>query len=333
MKITVSKIVHAIAALAVMGTAASAQEFEITMGSTGQTTTSMYRAAQEFEKAVEERSGGRVSVELAFGGVFGGDRENTELTQLGEIEMVWTSDIGLGTLFPETGFSTLPFMFPDYEAVDEYYLAGFVGEAFAEALLKNGLRVVGWGENDYRALTTSGVAVTEAEHLQGLKLRVPQFPSLLSFFQKLGASPTPMAFTEVFTALQQGTIDGQDNGPIQTESQRFHEAQDHFTWTNHVYSAAPIVINDDFYQSLPEDIRQIVDEEGARVAALQVEWNRDDVAGAVERMEEQGIEVHQLSPSAIERFRETAQEVWAEFAPQYDAAVMERIQTEFSVEQ
>ena len=321
-----------IAAIGLSAPAALAQEIEITMGSTGQTVTAMYRAAQEFEKAVEERTGGRVAVELAFGGVFGGDRENAELTQLGEIQMVWTSDIGLGTLIPETGFSTLPFMFPDYAAVDEHYLNGFVGEAFSEVLLRNGLRVIGWGENDYRELTTSGVAVTEAEHLAGLKLRVPQFPSLLSFFQKLGAAPTPMAFTEVFTALQQGTIDGQDNGPIQTESQRFHEAQDHYTWTNHVYSAAPIAINDDFYQSLPEDIRAIVGEEAARVAALQVEWNRADVQGAVERMQEDGVEIHELSPEAVARFREVAQDVWAEFAGQYDPAVMDRIQAEFAIE-
>jgi tripartite ATP-independent periplasmic transporter solute receptor, DctP family len=327
-------LVSALSIAAAAGLFASpvlAQEFEITMGSTGQTSTAMYRAAEEFEKAVEGRTEGRVAVELAFAGVFGGDRENAELTQLGEIQMVWTSDIGLGTLIPEIGFSTLPFMFPDYAAVDEYYLNGFVGEAFTEVLLRNGLRVIGWGENDYRELTTSGVAVTEAEHLAGLKLRVPQFPSLLSFFQKLGAAPTPMAFTEVFTALQQGTIDGQDNGPIQTESQRFHEAQDHYTWTNHVYSAAPIVINDDFYQSLPDDIRAIIDEEGARVAALQVEWNRADVQGAVERMQADGIEVHELSPAAVARFREVAQEVWAEFAPQYEPSVMERIQAEFSV--
>jgi len=328
-------LVSALAILAVTGLSAPAvlaQEFEITMGSTGQTSTAMYRAAQEFEKAVEERTNGRVAVELAFAGVFGGDRENTELTQLGEIQMVWTSDIGIGTLIPEVGFSTLPFMFPDYAAVDEYYLHGFVGEAFADVLLRNGLRVIGWGENDYRELTTSKVAVTKAEDLAGLKLRVPQFPSLLSFFQKLGAAPTPMAFTEVFTALQQGTIDGQDNGPIQTESQRFHEAQDHYTWTNHVYSAAPIVINDDFYQSLPDDIRAIIDEEGQRVAALEVEWNRSEVQGAVERMQADGIEVHELTPEAVARFREVAQEVWAEFAPQYDASVMERIQTEFAID-
>lgn len=331
MKIFVSALAL-IAATGLAAPAALSQEFEITMGSTGQTTTAMYRAAEEFERAVEERTEGRVAVELAFGGVFGGDRENAELTQLGEIQMVWTSDIGLGALIPEIGFSTLPFMFPDYASVDAHYLGGFVGEAFGEVLLRNGLRVIGWGENDYRELTTSGIAVTEAEHLAGLKLRVPQFPSLLSFFQKLGAAPTPMAFTEVFTALQQGTIDGQDNGPIQTESQRFHEAQDHYTWTNHVYSAAPIVINDDFYQSLPEDIRAIIDEEGARVAALQVEWNRADVQGAIERMEADGIEVHELSPAAVTRFREVAQEVWAEFAPQYDAAVMERIQAEFAVQ-
>lgn len=317
-----------ILALILSAGAVSAQEYSMTLASTGQTSTPLYDAAVDFAEAVAERTEGRVKIEPVFGGVFGGDRETAELTQLGEIEMFWSSDIGFGTLIPELGFATLPYMFPGNEAADEYYIGGFVGEAFEDVMLSNGMRVLGWGENEYRHLTTSGRPVREVADLAGLKLRVPQFPSLLSFFEKLGASPTPMAFTEVFTALQQGTIDGQDNGPILTASQRFHEAQDYFTYTYHVYSASPLAINEDYFASLPEDIREILLEEGARAAAAQLVANRAEGERAMEVMREAGIEIHELTPEAQAEFRQTALEVWDDFATQYDPEIMARIISE-----
>ena len=308
---------------------AFAADHEITLAATVTTSTAMYRSAEAFKEAVERRSDGRVAVELAFDGVFGGDRDVVELLQLGEVQMMWGTDIAYSIVIESLGFPNLPYLFPTYEAVDEHYFGGFIGDAYKDILLRNGIRHLGWGENDYRHITTSRVAVTEVEDLAGLKLRVPQFPSLLSFFLKLGANPTPMAFTEIYTALQQKTIDGQDNGPILTASSRFYEVQDHFTSTSHVYSGAALTINEEFFEDLPADIQAIIAEEGEKAAAMQLRENRADVSAATERMKQAGIQFHELSPEARGRFLVVAKEVWQEFADQYDPELMARIQSEF----
>lgn len=311
-------------------TQAHAQSYRITLASPVQTTTATYRSAVEFKAAVESRTDGDVVVELAFGGAFGGDREMVELLQLGEIQMTWTADGGYATVVQSVGFSALPYLFPDYDAVQEYYFDGFIGEAFSRIMLENNLRVLGWGESDYRALTTSKQGVSELSDFSALKIRVPELPSSLSFFQKLGATPTPMSFSEVFTALEQGTVDGQDNGPILTYNQRFYEAQSFYTDTRHAYSGAALVINEDFYQSLPNDIRTIIDEEAKRTALIQLEGARQDRIAAIDAMRDAGLTMLEPSDELKATFRQVAQEVWEESRSRYDAEVMEQIIGTFS---
>jgi len=302
----------------------SENTFEIIWACSGQEGTALHRAALEFKKAVEEKTNGQVKIELAWGGVYGGDREMVDSQMRGDIQMVYTSDIGYGTCIPEIGFVNLPYLFSDHDTVDEYYYNGFIGEKIKELLLNKGLRVLGWGENEFRALTANKPIAT-LNDLKGLKIRVPEFPSLLAFFQDLGANPTPMAFTEVLTALQQSTIDGQDNGPTLTVTQKFYEVQDYFIWTNHVYSGCAITINEDYFKTLPEDIQQILMEEGERCGELAIKWNREDIDGYVKVMEDYGLTIMDLSEELKEEFKKASKKVWEQFADEYDDDVMEKI--------
>lgn len=301
-----------------------AAEFNITLAAAVQTDTAMYKAAEEFKNKVEERTDGKVFVDLVFAAILGGDREMSDSLMMGDIEMAYLTDIGFATSMPEIGYVNLPYLFPDYESVDKHYFNGFLGEKIKEDFQKRGLRILGWGENDYRSLTSNHPIKTIAD-LKGMKIRTPEFPSLLAFFQDLGANPTPMSFAEVISGLQQGTIDGQDNGPILTQSSRFYEVQKYFTWTNHVYSGAMIVINEDYYQTMPEDIQAILNEEGALAGDLQIKWNRENVDKAIKIMEDYGVTVSEITPELKTAFEDAAKKVWDQFKSEYDTSAMDYI--------
>lgn len=300
------------------------ETYKILFASSGQTGTAMHESALEFKEAVETRTNGQVEVELAWGGVLGGDREMVDSQIRGDIDMVLTSDIGYATNIPEVGFANLPYLFPDFEAVDEYYFNGFIGERLDEVYLENGLRRLGWSENEFRALTANKPIET-LDDLKGLKIRVPEFPSLLAFFKELGANPSPMAFTEVLTALQQGTMDAQDNGPTLTVSQKFYEVQDYFIFTNHVYSGAAITINEEFYSTLPEDIQQILIEEGERCGELSISLGRERIGEYVKTMEDFGVDVSELSDELQTEFKKAAMKIWDEFRGDFDPATMDKV--------
>lgn len=303
---------------------ANAADYNITLAAAVQTDTAMYKAAEQFKKNVEERTNGKVFVDLVFAAVLGGDREMSDSIMMGDIEMAYLTDIGFATSMPEIGYVNLPYLFPDYESVDTHYFNGYLGESLKEDFAARGLRILGWGENDYRSLT-SNHPIEKLEDLKGMKIRTPEFPSLLAFFQELGANPTPMSFAEVISALQQGTIDGQDNGPILTQSNRFYEVQKYFTWTNHVYSGAMIVVNEDYYQKLPEDIQQVLSEEGEAAGKLQVQWNRENVAHAVKVMEDAGVIISSINPEMDAAFKQAALKVWDRFKDQYKKEAMNYI--------
>jgi len=300
------------------------QVYKITLAAAVSTTTAMYKAAEIFKSNVEEKTGKKVIVDLVFGGVLGGDREMVDALTVGDIQMAFATDIGYATCYPEIGYVNLPYLFPDYASVDKYYFNGFLGQKLKSQLQARGIRLLGWAENDYRSLT-SNKAIKTIKDLKGLKIRTPEFPSLMAFFKELGANPTPMAFTELLTGLQQGTVDGQDNGPILTASSKFYEVQTHFTWTNHVYSGGGLGINEKFYQSLPKEYQAIIAEEGAIAGSNQIKWNRENVATCIKTMEAYGTKISELTPEMQEIFKTAATKVWEQFKDKYDAEAMDYI--------
>lgn len=309
------------------GSTASQQNqiYKIVYAATVSTETAAYAAAVTLKKNVESRTNGAVTIDLQFGGTLGGDAEVVDSMSLGTVQMGYITDIGYSTCFPELAFVNLPYMFPDYDNVDEHYFNGFLGEKFSERMLANGLRVLGWGENDYRSLTCNKPVNSKAD-LAGMKIRTPELDTLVAFFQKLGANPTPMAYSELLTALQQRTVDGQDNGPILTVDGGFFEVQKYFYMTNHVYSGAAISMNEEYFQTLPEEYQIIITEEAKTAGMTQIRENRANVEGAVKKMQDSGMNVVSDLPAALkDDFKTTAHFVWEEYGGQYDTEAMDYI--------
>ena len=213
-------------------------------GATSSPEHSYATVAQPFIDAVKERTNGTVIISAEFAGVHGGERQMTESVMRGDLDMEMTSDVGLAALFPDLGFTQLPFLFKDYDDVDARYLNGWMAEVIEERLAERGIIVLGWGENDYRALTNSKHPISKPEDMVGLKIRVPEIPMYIKWFEGMGTLPTPMAVTELPTALQQKTIDGQDNGAILTWSYGYYQFQPYMTKLQHIYSGTTLIISE-----------------------------------------------------------------------------------------
>lgn len=295
------------------------------MASTATPEHSYTPAAEAMVERVAERTDGKLKLELAFGGVLGSEKEMTEQVQRGEVDMGWLSDIGMASVVPEIGFVNLPYMFPSYDEVDEHYFDGFMGEEVEKRLGAADIEVLGWVENDYRALTTGGKKVTSVSDLKGMKLRVPELPMFTDFFKALGANPTPIAVTELLTALQQGTVDGQDNGIILTYSFGFYEAQKTFTDTRHSYSGGAIVAGEQTWADLPEEYRTILEEEAARAGEEQREANRAQVDEFKKKLVDAGIQFVELSDEDRAEFVEIGRGLWDTYTEKYGADFMKRV--------
>lgn len=306
----------------------SGETITIRMGSTATPGHSYSRAAEDMIERVTERTDGQVEFDLAFSGVLGSEADMTEQVQRGELDIGWISDIGVSSLAPEIGFVTLPYLFPEYEDVEEHYFGGFLGEEIEERLAERGLRVLGWIENDYRALTNSVRPVESVDDLEGLSLRVPEMAMMEDLFRELGASPTPIAVTELLTALQQGTVDGQDNGIILTWEFGFHEAQEFYTDTRHIYSGGTILVSEETWESWPEDVREVLAEEMATAGDDARELNREDVAEFEQKLVDAGLQFTELSEAERERFVEIGRGLWDRYEDEYGTELMTRIQDE-----
>lgn len=178
------------------------------------------------------------------------------------------------------------------------------------------MRVIGWMSNGARCLSNNVRAVDEPADMSGLKIRVMENDIYLQTFQALGANPITMSFAELFTGLQQGTVNGQDNATTITNANRFYEVQSYFTDLHHVLDVAPVMVDDAWYQSLPDDLRQIFDETLAEAIGYERQLTEEGVETDMEAISTT-CEVTLLTDEQREAFREACAPVYDWFETQY----------------
>lgn len=286
--------------------------------------------AQDFKKEVEAASKGSIKVEYLGGGVLGGERQMVEAVQRGDLEMTWTSDIGAAAVYPELGFVNLPYLFPTYADVDRDYRNGWIGEYVTKTLDAKGIKNLGIGENDYRGLTNSKRPILKGSDLKGLKMRVPEVPMYVDFYKSLGVLPTPMAITEVPTALQQKTVDGQDNGAIMTWDYGMYEFQKYATRANQIFSATYWLMGTKTWDKLDADQQKIVADASKKAADAQVALQRTNSAKQWKQMAEKGMQVDEITPQLAADFKAVAARMYADpvYEKAYTKEVMDRINAE-----
>jgi tripartite ATP-independent transporter DctP family solute receptor len=289
----------------VLGAVAQAQEFTIRIAHTHTEKGLYYKGSVKFKELVEERSGGRIVVEHYPAGQLGADRDIQEGVQLGTIEAGLSSSpvVLLNDYFK---LLDAPYLFVDREHVTKV-LDGELGQKMAKPLEEVGIKHLGYLENGFRQITNNVRPIVVPEDLEGIKLRTPESPVRMQTFKTFGANPVPMSFTEVFGALQQGIIDGQEN-PLATIYQAsLHEVQKYLSLTGHVYSAVHLLMNKDLFDSMPEDLQNILVEAGREVAVYTRELGAENDASLADVMANEGVEVNQAD---VKAFVAKAKVVW-----------------------
>ncbi len=279
-------------------------------------------AIDTFAKEVAARTGGRYKVETFYNGSLGGERESIEAVQLGTQELAFSSTGPVPNFVPETKILDVPFLFRD-KAHARAVLDGPIGQDLLTKFDAKGFKALAWAENGFRHMTNSKRDVKAPEDLKGLKMRTMENPVHIAAYKGLGIITTPMAFPEVFTALQQGTGDGQENPLPVIMSAKFSQVQKHLSLTGHVYSPCIFVMNKAAFDKLSAADKTAF-LEAAKVA---VKANRDrvdqDDANGVKELRAQGMTVVENVDKA--KFVAMLAPVNADFEKQFGKANLDKI--------
>ena len=215
------------------------------------------QAVEYFAKLVSERSNGEIEVQLFPAGQLGSERDMVEGLQIGSLEMTLTSTGPLGNFVPQVKLFNLPFLFKDRQTCYKI-LDGTIGTDIANLFLKVGIRSLGWYENGFRNITNSKRPIEKPDGMDGLKIRVMEDDVFILTMKSLGASPLPMAFGELYTALEQKAVDAQENPLAVIHSSRFFEVQKYLAMTGHFYSPAMLLISEITWKKLTADQQKIL---------------------------------------------------------------------------
>lgn len=265
-----------------------------------------------FQKYVEENSGGRIKVELYPNAQMGGDREMAEAVQLGILQMALPVTSITASFEKSFNVVELPYLFTTRESAFEA-LDGELGKELDKRLLKTGMMNLGYFENGFRHITNNKRPIYSPEDLKGLKIRTMEVPPHIAFFKELGANPTPMSFGELYTALQQGTVDGQENPIVLIHDSRFYEVQKYCSLTGHVFSVVHILTNKSFIDNLPADLQEVVKEGARRFVARHREVMPQEEEELIVELQNKGMKINDLTPEQKKPFVEAAHAIYEQF--------------------
>ena len=255
--------------LVAAASAAFAAEFTLKLGHIADPQNPYAQGAVKFAELVKDKTGGAVEVQVFPSSQLGNQRDLIEGLTFGTVDMTLTSTAVLGNFLPEAAVFDLPFIFRDiphaYKALDS------VGMDICKPLEKRGIKVLSMWENGVRHMTNNRNPIRKPEDMKGLKIRVMEQPIYIEMMKILGASPTPMAFGELFTAMQQGVVDGQENPAAHIFTSRFFEVQKYISLTAHTYSAEPLLVAMGVWSKLPENHRKAIQEAADEAR----DWQRD----------------------------------------------------------
>ena len=317
------KILVAFVFVAVMAGAAFADaEYTIKVGYIGSESHPTMQAMKTFGDNVAKGSEGKIKVELYPNAQLGGDRELCEGVQMGTIQMAIPSTSALAGFDKRIQVLDLPYLFTTREAAFEA-VDGELGQKLNEFLGKKGFYVVGYLENGFRHVTNSKQPITKPEDLSGLKIRTMENPMHLAFFKELGANPTPMSWGELYTALQQGTVDAQENPYAMIDDGKFYEVQKYVSETGHVFSYEILIANKKFMEKLPEDLRALVIDEAQKAIATQRAAMKTEEANFKAKVIKGGLTANELTPEQKKPFVEKTKVVYAQFEGELGTEIMD----------
>jgi tripartite ATP-independent transporter DctP family solute receptor len=281
------------------------------------------RTIQKFADAVKTKSGGKITLQIYPGGALGGDLQTISALRGGTVDATVTATSTLVGLVKDYALFDLPFLFQnDAEAMA--VLDGAFGQRLEKALDDRGLVGLGYWGAGHRHLTNSKRPVTSVDDVKGLKIRVLQNPVFIDLWKALGANAVPMPFPEVYSALEQGTVDGQENPAATLVSAKLYEVQKFLSLTQHIYFIDSLLFSKPIWQKLNDDERKVI-----REAALEAEkFGRVEVVAEdksnIDSMRAK-MAINDIAPAELEKFRAAAKPVVDKYAAAGDPVAVKEI--------
>ncbi len=308
--------------------AAEGETYEWDMTITVSDTSSWHHGAEVFAEQLDELSDGRMQLSIyANEQLSGGDpAAGVEQLMNGDKTFSYNSTIIYSGIDPRFGAINAPFLYESYEQADAAIEAGAL-EAYTELSAEHGVALLGFGESGFRQVTTSSTPVAGPEDLAGLKIRVPGSSLFLDIFTELGADPITMNFAEVFTSLQSGTIDGQENPYDVIYSNGLTEVQDHMSVWNYIYDPLMLGMNQATFDSLSPEDQEIVRQAAAAANEAQIAENRERGAVQLEEMRDE-MTVTELTPDQISDFRASMEPIYSEYESIWTTELLDAVRPE-----
>lgn len=272
---------------------------------------------------IDKGTAGRYKCQMFPAGALGGEREQIEAVQLGTQDAVVTSTGPVGNFVPDIKILDIPFLFRDYDHARKT-LDGKIGQDLLAKFPAKGLVALAWSENGFRHMTNSKRPITSAADAGGLKMRTMENKVHMAGYKTFGILPTPMAFTELFTALQQGTVDGQENPVGVILASKFSQVQKHMSLTGHVYSPAMTLISPTVWGKLNDADKKVFLAAGVKSAAAARKKVNEDEANGIAILKKDGMQIVEKVDG--ESFRKAVAPAYAEFAKEFGATNIAAIQ-------
>jgi tripartite ATP-independent transporter DctP family solute receptor len=285
------------------------------------------KGVEKFRACLADKSGGKLKVQGFWGNALGGDLQATQALRSGTQEMVVTSSSPLIGILPELGVFDLPFLFANEKEADAILDGGF-GKHISDRLETVGLVNLAYWENGFRNLTNSRRPVEKWEDFKGLKVRVMQNNVFLDTFKTMGANAVPMAFGEVFTALETKAIDGQENPFVTIDTSKFYEVQKYLSVTRHAYTPFLVLYSKKLWDELSADEQTALRDCAVSARDEQRKVSRELSEASLNKIKGEGLIVNELNAQEAERMREQAKPVWEKHAATIGPETVKMMQAE-----
>lgn len=280
-------------------------------------------SAEEFKDIVEEKSDGRIKVEIYPAEQVGAGREVLEALQLGSVEMINMPVAFFAGFDIKYSLVDMPFLFPNEDVLFEA-LEGDIGRQLLDLSIDKDMKGIAFYAEGWRQMTNND-PIRTPEDIKGKKIRTMNAPVILSQYKAWGANPVTLDYSEVYNALQQGVVEGQENPLLSISDKKFFEVQDNLILSDHNYLSYVLYANNTWFESLPEDLQKIVEEAGVDVAKEHRVRMNEANDEYLKIITDSGIEVITLTDEERAKFREASQPVYDEFAEQFGDILDETI--------
>ncbi len=272
-----------------------------------------YIANDTFKQIVESGTDGRVEVETYHAAELADERETYEGMMLGTIEMGTLTTGPLPGFFEEILVLDIPYLFESAPVAWEV-MSGSFGDTINEMMREEtGIIPLAWADHGFRHFTNDVRAIEEPADMEGLTIRTMENQAHMEMVEALGADPTPMAFGELYTGLEQGIVDGQETPITLIKNMGFYEVQDHLVLSEHVYNFLGLFISEDAYNNLSEQDQQVVREAAQIWEKIHTGYSRVQIERGVEELKEEGMQVVEPSPEVLDEFKEVTQQTVIDF--------------------